>query len=257
MFRKVKARLYAAPAPSRQALTPPLPPTLNSATKNVHGVISRLVRPQTGLRELPHLLARVETAAGYVPRSGAARGLMGERSSVWVLAASSSYSSTLLLSKQQKKRTRATAKPTPLGLLLPSAAFFPLDLGSLLQTPARDPGTQLTTSAGGQVACPAPCPSARRNPGAWDSTADFVSKFLMIWFWDYIFLSCQEFFSLMETSNLFFQLLVFCPFILFVGFSRQEYWSGLPFPSPVDHVRSKLSTMTHPYTMGGPTRHGS
>ena len=33
-------------------------------------------------------------------------------------------------------------------------------------------------------------------------------------------------------------------FILFMGFSRQEYWSGLPFPSPVDHVLSELSTMT-------------
>ena len=32
-------------------------------------------------------------------------------------------------------------------------------------------------------------------------------------------------------------------FILFMGFSRQEYWSGLPFPSPVDHVLSELSTM--------------
>ena len=28
---------------------------------------------------------------------------------------------------------------------------------------------------------------------------------------------------------------------LFMGFSRQEYWSGLPFPSPVDHVLSELS----------------
>ena len=37
----------------------------------------------------------------------------------------------------------------------------------------------------------------------------------------------------------------FCLFILFMGFSRQEYWS-LPFPSPVDHVLSELSTMTHP-----------
>ena len=35
-------------------------------------------------------------------------------------------------------------------------------------------------------------------------------------------------------------------FILFMGFSRQEYWSGLPFPSPVDHVLSELSTMTCP-----------
>ena len=31
-----------------------------------------------------------------------------------------------------------------------------------------------------------------------------------------------------------------------MGFSRQEYWSGLPFPSPVDHILSELSTMTHP-----------
>ena len=29
-------------------------------------------------------------------------------------------------------------------------------------------------------------------------------------------------------------------------FSRQEYWSGLPFPSPVDHVLSELSAMTRP-----------
>ena len=33
-------------------------------------------------------------------------------------------------------------------------------------------------------------------------------------------------------------------FILFMGFSRQKYWSGLPFPSPVDHILSDLSTMT-------------
>ena len=43
-----------------------------------------------------------------------------------------------------------------------------------------------------------------------------------------------------------FSVLSFCLFILFMGFSRQEYWSGLPFPSPVDHVLSELSTMTHP-----------
>ena len=31
-----------------------------------------------------------------------------------------------------------------------------------------------------------------------------------------------------------------------MGFSRQEYWSGLPISSPVDHILSGLSTMTHP-----------
>ena len=43
-----------------------------------------------------------------------------------------------------------------------------------------------------------------------------------------------------------FSILSFCLIILFMGFSRQEYWSGLPFPSPVDHILSGLSTMTRP-----------
>jgi len=42
-----------------------------------------------------------------------------------------------------------------------------------------------------------------------------------------------------------FQCPIFLPF-LFMGFSRQEYWSGLSFPSLVDHVLSELSTMTCP-----------
>ena len=41
-----------------------------------------------------------------------------------------------------------------------------------------------------------------------------------------------------------FSILSFCLFVVFMGFSRQEYWSGLPFPSPVDHILSALSTMT-------------
>ena len=43
-----------------------------------------------------------------------------------------------------------------------------------------------------------------------------------------------------------FSVLSFCLFTLFMGFSRHEYWSSLPFPSPVDHVLSELSTKTRP-----------
>ena len=43
-----------------------------------------------------------------------------------------------------------------------------------------------------------------------------------------------------------FSVLSFLLFILFMGFSRQEYWGCLPFHSPVDHVLSELSTLTHP-----------
>ena len=45
-----------------------------------------------------------------------------------------------------------------------------------------------------------------------------------------------------------FSVLSFCLFILFMGFSRQEYWSGLPFPSPMDHIVLDLSTIGE----GGP-----
>ena len=37
----------------------------------------------------------------------------------------------------------------------------------------------------------------------------------------------------------------FCLFILFMRFSRQEYWSGLPFSPPVDHILSEFFTRTH------------
>ena len=43
-----------------------------------------------------------------------------------------------------------------------------------------------------------------------------------------------------------FSVISFCLFMLFMGFSRQEYWRGLPFPSPVDHVLSEISTLTRP-----------
>ena len=41
-------------------------------------------------------------------------------------------------------------------------------------------------------------------------------------------------------------IISFYLFVLSVGFSRQEYWKGWPFSSPVDHVLSEHFTMTHP-----------
>ena len=49
-----------------------------------------------------------------------------------------------------------------------------------------------------------------------------------------------------QPGEFIFQCHLFCLFILFMGFSRQECWSGLPFPSPVDHILSELSTMIRP-----------
>ena len=43
-----------------------------------------------------------------------------------------------------------------------------------------------------------------------------------------------------------FSVLSFCLFILFMGFSRQEYWSGLPFPCLGVYILTEISTMTCP-----------
>ena len=51
-----------------------------------------------------------------------------------------------------------------------------------------------------------------------------------------------------------FSVLSFCLFIMFMGFSRQEYWNGLPFRSPAD---LSVGPLHHdPSVLGDPTRHG-
>ena len=63
-------------------------------------------------------------------------------------------------------------------------------------------------------------------------------------FWSYfLHLSPVSYWAPTDLSSSF-SVLSFCHFILFMGFSRQEYWSGLPLPSPVDLILSELSTMT-------------
>ena len=57
-------------------------------------------------------------------------------------------------------------------------------------------------------------------------------------------LICSSILGTYHPGELIFQCPIFLPFHTVQGFSRQEYWSGLPFPSPVDHHLSQLSTMT-------------
>ena len=43
-----------------------------------------------------------------------------------------------------------------------------------------------------------------------------------------------------------FSVISVCLFILLMGFLRQKYWSGEAVPSPMDHILSELSNMSHP-----------
>ena len=71
------------------------------------------------------------------------------------------------------------------------------------------------------------------------STSSFFLELFLHW-------SPVAYWAPIDLGSSSFSVLSFCLFILFMGFSRQEYWSGLPFPSPMDHILSDLSIMAHP-----------
>ena len=73
------------------------------------------------------------------------------------------------------------------------------------------------------------------------SITSHIHSWVLFLLWLHLFILCGVISPLTSSSILGTYL-----FILFMGFSRQEYWSGLPFPSPVDHILSDLSTMTCP-----------
>ena len=79
------------------------------------------------------------------------------------------------------------------------------------------------------------------TPGCCFSFGSIPSFFLEL----FLYWSSVAYWAPTDLGSSSFSALSFCHSILFMGFSRQEYWSGLPFPSPGDHILSDLSTMTH------------
>ena len=85
-------------------------------------------------------------------------------------------------------------------------------------------------------------------------TTRHIHNWSLFWLWLSIFIPLKLFFrsspvAYWAPTNLgssSFRVISFCLFILFMGFSGQENWSGFPFLSWVDHILSELSTVTHP-----------
>ena len=81
-----------------------------------------------------------------------------------------------------------------------------------------------------------PVPSTTRYCFCFGSIPSFFLELFLHW-------SPAAYWATTDLGSSSFSILLFCLLILFMGFSRQ-YWSGLPSPSPVDHILSDLSTMT-------------
>ena len=72
---------------------------------------------------------------------------------------------------------------------------------------------------------------------------DSISSFFLELF---LYSSSVAYWTLTGLGSSSFSVSFFCLYILFMGFSRDEYWSALPFSSPVGCVLSETSTMTSP-----------
>ena len=86
---------------------------------------------------------------------------------------------------------------------------------------------------------PSPVTSTTGCCFSFNSVSSFFLEFFLLY-------SPVAYWAPTDVGSSSFSVLSFCLFILFMGFSRQEYWSGLPFASPVDHVLSELSTVSRP-----------
>ena len=75
-----------------------------------------------------------------------------------------------------------------------------------------------------------------------DSTSSFFLELFLHW-------SLVAYQASTDLGSSSFSVLSFCLLILFMEASRKEYWSGLLFASPVDHILSELSNMTRPSWM--------
>ena len=90
---------------------------------------------------------------------------------------------------------------------------------------------------------------------AWDFTSitSHIHNWILFLLWFHLFIPSGVISPLISSSisgthrprEFIVQCPIFLPFHT-IHFSRPEYWSGLPFPSLMDHILSDLSTMTCP-----------
>ena len=65
-------------------------------------------------------------------------------------------------------------------------------------------------------------------------------------FWSYFSTDLQLHIGYLPSWGVHLSVSCLFAFSYFMEFAKQEYWSALPFPSPVDYILSELSTMTCP-----------
>ena len=88
-----------------------------------------------------------------------------------------------------------------------------------------------------QTLLPSPVTSTTGSCFCFGSVSSFFLELFLHW-------SQIAYWAPTDLGSSSFSALSFCFFILFMVFSRQEYWSGLSFHSPVYNIFSELSTMS-------------
>ena len=82
-----------------------------------------------------------------------------------------------------------------------------------------------------QILLLSPVPSTTGCCFCFDTIPSFFLELFLHW-------SPVAYWAATDLGSSSFSVWSFCLFIRFMGFSKQEYWSSLPFLSPVDHILS-------------------
>ena len=114
-----------------------------------------------------------------------------------------------------------------------TTSYLPWFMGLTFQVPMQYCSLQHRTLF------PSPVTSTSRCCFSFGSVSSFFLELFLHW-------SAVAYWAPTDLGSSSFSVLSFCLFTLFIRFSRNEYWSGLPFPSPVEHILSDLSSMICP-----------
>ena len=92
-----------------------------------------------------------------------------------------------------------------------------------------NPGSYANCSPHHQIFLLSPVPSTTGCCLCFGSIPSFFLELCLHW-------SPEVYWAPTNLGSSYFTALSFALIIMFTGFSRQEYWRGLQFPSPVDHL---------------------
>ena len=145
--------------------------------------------------------------------------------------------------KRNAKKQNGCLRQIHFSSLIPKMLTFSLAISCLITAnlpwfmDLNIPGSYALLLLQHQTLVPSPVTSTTGCYFCFGSISSFFLELFLYW-------SPVAYWVPTDLGSSSFSVLSFCLFILFTGFSRQEYWNGLLFSFLVKHILSELTTTT-------------